>query len=233
MREEQKKAIVSCLQEQSENKKTCQELKQFYDKFGFVGFYTLNDSYIDYFQSIEYISNQVDNQVTDENYFVFDKIIEDNVESEIYNKYKDIIFGYLSSEDEVKNTFRYLDRIDYSKFTTMKDVIKNRVEEMKKCFKIQAYLSVIILAGSILEALLISLYPNKRDKKFSELSAFAKNNGLFNDFAYKKAENIRNYRNYIHPLVENSNADFQATKTNAESFIQDLAAILEVINLTR
>ncbi len=233
MREEQKNAIVSCLKEQSENKKTCQELKQFYDKFDFVGFYTLDDSYIDYFQSIEYISNQVYKQISDANYLDFDKKIRENVGPAIYDKYKDTIFGYLTFEDEVKSTFRDLDRIEYSKFNTMKNVIKNRVEEMKKCYKIQAYLSVIILAGSILEALLISLYPKKKNDDFKSLVDCAKNNGLFNDFAYQKAENIRNYRNYIHPLVENDNTDFQPTKTNAESFIKDLAAILEVINFTR
>ncbi|MBR4625506.1 MAG: hypothetical protein IKO56_08235, partial [Alphaproteobacteria bacterium] len=79
MREEQKMAIVSCLKEQSETKKTCQELKQFYDKFGFVGFYTLNDSYIDYFQSTEYISNQVNKWVSDDNYLDFDKKIKENI----------------------------------------------------------------------------------------------------------------------------------------------------------
>ena len=232
MREEQKMAIVSCLKEQSETKKTCQELKQFYDKFGFVGFYTLNDSYIDYFQSTEYISNQVNKWVSDDNYLDFDKKIKENIGIAIYDKYKEAILGRFTSDDEVRFIFRELDGIDYSKFMTMKVVIKNRVDEMKKCYKIQAYLSVIILAGSILEALLISLYPKKKDEDFKALIDTAKNVALFNDFAYQKAENIRNYRNYIHPLVENDNADFQPTKTNAESFIKDLAAILEVINFT-
>lgn len=53
---------------------------------------------------------------------------------------------------------------------TLKPILEARMTEMKSCFKTKAYLSVIFMAGSMLEAIILSL-ANQYPKSFNQSSS--------------------------------------------------------------
>jgi hypothetical protein len=105
------------------------------------------------------------------------------------------------------------------------DILEQRIKEIERCFPASAYLSVILLAGSTLEGLLLGLavkYPKQfnisksspkdssgKVKSFHDwsLSAFidvARDLGLIQFDTHKFSHSLRDFRNYIHPFEQMS-----------------------------
>lgn len=103
---------------------------------------------------------------------------------------------------------------------TTTDVVQARLAEIDRAMKADAPLAVIFLAGSTLEGVLSELAfaqaptftasgvaPRGRDQKvksmqswtLSELIAVAKDIGVLSADVAKHADQVRNFRNYIHP----------------------------------
>ena len=125
-------------------------------------------------------------------------------------------------------------------------VIKNRLDEAKKCMEAEAPLAVIFLTGSILEGILLhvadknpSVFNQARSapkdaggkvKKFPHWSLAqlidAAHEGNFLELDVQKFGHVlRNFRNYIHPH-EQYTAQFQPKKRTAEICLQVLNAAI-------
>ena len=119
-----------------------------------------------------------------------------------------------------------IEEIDISQIPveeTLKPILEARMSEMKSCFKSKAYLSVIFLAGSMLEGILLSI-ANQNPKEFNQsicapkdkdgkVKAFhdwplkglievAHNIGVLKEDVAKFSHVLRDFRNYIHPYQQ-------------------------------
>jgi len=105
----------------------------------------------------------------------------------------------------------------------LKPVLESRMIEMKSCFKAKAYLSVIFMAGSMLEGILLSL-ANQNPRLFNQATAAPKNVeekvkafhewtlqdlinvaheiGFLKKDVAKFSHVLRDFRNYIHPYQQ-------------------------------
>jgi hypothetical protein len=294
MTKEQIKSIVSCLQEHAQTIGSSEELKQFFESnFEFDGYYSVDESYRDFFVSEFYLNNEVSKCIA-RNEKTFIDTLRQCVGNFFWNNHKNEIEPRreYTPEEEINFVFKDLDNVDYSKFGKMQGIIEYRIKEMKKCYIAEAYLSVIILAGSVLEALLVSLYNssvdlfkdslncvctivcrNNMDKKLEDsvlqikkLKNQVTNNAysftpedfdfckkqkndlkkeqfqilitlsyyigiLKNKYSFDKANELREYRNYIHPAKQNDNYNtFTADDIKAKSFISNLAVALKDIS---
>lgn len=102
-------------------------------------------------------------------------------------------------------------------------VLKDRFFETEKCYKAGAYLAVVILSGSMLEASLLGLsQSNPRtfnqarsaprtatggtrpfsDWKLADFVAVAHEVGAIRRDVWKFSEHLRDFRNYIHPYQQ-------------------------------
>lgn len=126
------------------------------------------------------------------------------------------------------------------------DVLQNRIKEIEKCFNSGSPLAVILLAGSVLEGILLGLalqHPrqfnsaksspkdsNSKVKPFHEwsLSSFidvAKELGLIQHDTHKFSHSLRDFRNYIHPF-EQMSSGFSPREHTAKICLQVLRAAL-------
>ena len=116
----------------------------------------------------------------------------------------------------------------------LKPVMEARMTELKSCFKVKAYLSVIILAGSFLEGILLSL-ANQNPRVFNQADVAPKNKegkvkpfnewtlndlinvafeiGLLKKDVAKFSHILRDFRNYIHPYQQMSERFFPDENT--------------------
>ncbi len=115
----------------------------------------------------------------------------------------------------------------------MQEVIKMRIEEIKKCLKLKASLATIFLCGSTLEGILLSVAENHADKfktiakdkkwkvlpfhkwTLGNLIDVSKGIGLLHEDVKNFSHSLRKFRNYIHPYqqaVENFNPDENTAK---------------------
>jgi len=100
------------------------------------------------------------------------------------------------------------------------EILDSRIQETERCLKAQAYLSVIILTGSIIEGLLLG-YAKKFPKSFNNSNSAPKdkenktkafrdwtmndfinvssNLEILNEDVKKHSHSVREFRNYIHP----------------------------------
>ncbi len=106
---------------------------------------------------------------------------------------------------------------------TLKPVLEARMKEMKACFKAESFLSVIFMAGSMLEGILLSVAkqnprlfnqsecaPKDKDgkaKMFHEWSlrdfiTVAHDVGVIKQDVAKFSHVLRDFRNYIHPYQQ-------------------------------
>lgn len=146
-----------------------------------------------------------------------------DIESEL-KKYDD------TNVDMTENDFLKveIEEIDISQIRveeTLKPILEARMIEMKSCFKAQSYLSVIFMAGSMLEGILLSI-ANQNPKLFNQSKAAPKNKDgkvkAFHDWTLrdlisvahvegilkvdvaKFSHVLRDFRNYIHPYQQMS-----------------------------
>ena len=126
------------------------------------------------------------------------------------------------------------------------EIIEDRLQEAQACLNVGAHLSVIILCGSVLEAVLLGA-ARKNPKKFNRAERSPKRQdgktksfrlwslSEFIDVAYdikllkqdvrKFSHELREFRNYIHPDKQ-MKAGFKPSKHTAKICIQVLSAAL-------
>jgi len=130
------------------------------------------------------------------------------------------------------------------------EILEERIKEIERCFGAGAYLSVILVAGSTLEGILLGL-AIKNPKSFNSskaspkdssgqvwpfhrwpLSAFidvARDIHLIQHDTQKFSHSLRDFRNYIHPYQQMSSG-FSPRQQTAKICLQVLkAAIHEII----
>jgi len=129
------------------------------------------------------------------------------------------------------------------------DILEQRIKEIERCFPASAYLSVILLAGSTLEGLLLGLavkHPKQfnlsksspkdssgKVKSFQDwpLSAFidvARDLRLIQYDTHKFSHSLRDFRNYIHPF-EQMSSGFSPREHTAKICLQVLKAVIHEI----
>lgn len=113
-----------------------------------------------------------------------------------------------------------LDNLNLDPVVTV--VLKQRLEEIRKCLNVKAPLAVVFLCGSTLEGVLLGI-ANKYPQKFNQsVSAYTKNGkvapfpdwnlsslidcaheiGLLGEDVKKYSHTLRDFRNYIHPYQQ-------------------------------
>jgi len=128
-------------------------------------------------------------------------------------------------------------------------ILEQRIKEIEKCYSAGAYLSVIIIAGSTLEGVLLGL-AIKHPKKFNTADSSPKDGSgkvrqfhewslsAFIDVAYelrlvqkdiqKFSHTLRDFRNYIHPFQQMSSG-FNPRQNTAKICLQVLKAAIHEI----
>ena len=112
-----------------------------------------------------------------------------------------------------------MDLFDFIADPKFRALLERDFEELEKCVEAKASKSVLILSGSIIEALLIEFFthnpPGSKTKTqvlkmaLNELIDEASNIGLIKPQSKDLSTVVRNYRNLIHPGVEvRKNEDF-------------------------
>lgn len=146
--------------------------------------------------------------------------------------------------------------IEYSNVSTdelpiteqVKPILSVRLAEMKLCFESEAYLSTVIICGSLLEGILLGIassYPKefnqsksapKKDGKvlpfpnwtLSQFIDAAANVGLLQEDVKEFSHVLRDFRNYIHPYQQMS-TKFLPNEHTAKICMQVLkAAIFQI-----
>ena len=125
------------------------------------------------------------------------------------------------------------------------EIIKDRLEEARLCLSYGAYLSVIFLCGSVLEAVLLGAAQNEPEKfnrspsspklndrvkpfydwTLSEFINVAYDVGLLKLDVQKFSHGLREFRNYIHPY-EQVASGFRPDEHTAKVCFQVLKAAL-------
>lgn len=144
------------------------------------------------------------------------------------------VSGDVSEADFLKVEIEEIDIAQIPVEEVLKPVLEGRISEMKSCFKAQAYLSVIFMAGSMLEGILLSLAnqnprvfnqatiaPKTKDGKvkafyewtLNDLINVAHEIGLLKKDVAKFSHVLRDFRNYIHPYQQMSERFFPDENT--------------------
>lgn len=154
-----------------------------------------------------------------------------------------------SEDDFLKREFADVSVAKVGLEGPVSDILQQRIREIERCFPAGAYLSVILLAGSTLEGLLLGLavkFPKQfnsskssskdtsgKVKPFQDwtLSTFidvARDIGLIQYDTHKFSHSLRDFRNYIHPFQQMSSG-FSPREHTAKICLQVLnAAIYEI-----
>lgn len=157
----------------------------------------------------------------------------------------------LGNEDEfLKREFADVSVVKIGLEGVVSDILEQRIKEIERCFPASAYLSVILMAGSTLEGLLLGLavkYPKQfnsskaspkdasgKVKSFQDwsLSSFidvAKDLGLIQQDTHKFSHSLRDFRNYIHPF-EQLSSGFTPREHTAKICLQVLKAAIHEIS---
>ena len=188
-------------------------------------------------------------------YLTFDKwkIVRDGAELRFQRLDKvefDETPSSASAEDEfLSREFSNVSVAQLGLESSISIILEERIKEIEKCYSAGASLSVILLAGSTLEGILLGLaieYPkafntSKSSPKNSEgkvkqfhewsLAAYidvASELGLIQFDTKKFSHTLRDFRNYIHPF-EQMSSGFSPRKHTAKICLQVLnAAIYEI-----
>ena len=199
--------------------------------------------------------DKLDHLINDFNqYLAFDKWQVTRQNTEItFSKLDKVDIGSNSKSnsesDFLKREFNDIDIKALGLESPVTSVLELRLKEMEKCFTANAPLSVIFLAGSTLEGILLGLaikYPrhfntaksspkdsNGKIKQFHEwsLSAFidvSKEIGLIESDTHKFSHALRDFRNYIHPF-EQMSSGFNPRENTAKICLQVLKSAIHDI----
>lgn len=149
-------------------------------------------------------------------------------------KEQTVITGDVSEADFLKVEIEEINIAQLPVDEVLKPVLEGRITEMKSCFKAKAYLSVIFMAGSMLEGILLSL-ANQNPKTFNQAKVAPKTKegkvkvfyewtlndlvnvayeiGLLKKDVAKFSHVLRDFRNYIHPYQQMSERFFPDENT--------------------
>ena len=152
-----------------------------------------------------------------------EKIKASKIINRLQGKQQEIEQG---DEDEfLKQEFKDISLYKLNLDSVITEVLKQRIEEIKKCLKSKSALATIFLCGSTLEGILIGVAmnnpkifnsanasPKKNDGKVLKfqdwtLSNFinvAKETGFLGEDVKKFSHALRDFRNYIHPYQQAS-----------------------------
>jgi len=155
------------------------------------------------------------------------------------------------TEDEfLKREFSDISIAEIGLESVVSEILQQRIMEIEQCFSAGAYLSVILLAGSTLEGILLGLarkHPKQfntskaspkdtsgKVRKFDEwsLSAFidvVRDINLIQHDTQKFSHSLRDFRNYIHPF-EQMTSGFKPRQHTAKICLQVLKAAIHEIN---
>ena len=145
-----------------------------------------------------------------------------------------VVSGDVSEADFLKVEIEEIDVNQIPVDEVLKPVLERRMAEMKSCFKAKAYLSVIFMAGSMLEGILLSL-ANQNPRTFNQANVAPKNKegkvkafhewtlndlinvayeiGILKKDVAKFSHVLRDFRNYIHPYQQMSERFFPDENT--------------------
>jgi len=209
------------------------------------------------FSPINFIDdlNRLDGLITEFNkYLQFDKhqVVRKNTEI-IIQPLKEIdLDSQINKQPKPENTFiEHEFTIDLSQLNlilSLTPVIETRMNEIEKAFNSGAHLSVIILAGSTLEGLLLNTASNnprifncasnspKKDGKTKSFDQWTLNNfidvahtiGLIEKDTYRFSKELRDFRNYIHPFQQMSE-NFHPREQTAKICLQVLKSAINDI----
>lgn len=200
--------------------------------------------------------SDLDNHIKEFNQFLaFDKwkIIRNGAEV-TFKKLEKIEFdesestssSVISEEEFLKRDFQEIPLESVGLDGGITEIIKLRVDEIEKCLTAEAPLSIIFLAGSTLEGVLLGIalkYPKEfnfsrsspkyKDGKVKQFQDWTLNNfidvahevGLLAEDVKKYSHTLRDFRNYIHPY-EQMSSGFNPDKHTAKISWQVLKAAL-------
>ena len=151
----------------------------------------------------------------------------------------------LTTEEYPKKEFEIPNIQDLPVDYAVAEIIQDRLKEAEKCLSARAYLSVIFLCGSILEAVLIGAAQKDKEKfnraakvstgtgkpkpfgdwKLSELINVAGKVNLLRPDVKIFSDGLRNFRNYIHPQAQLDD-NFKPDETTAKLCLEALKAAL-------
>lgn len=149
-------------------------------------------------------------------------------------KEQTVVSGDVSEADFLKVEIEEIDVNQIPVDEVLKPILEGRMEEMKSCFMAKAYLSVIFMAGSMLEGILLSL-ANHNPRAFNQATIAPKNKegkvkafhdwtlndlinvaheiGILKKDVAKFSHVLRDFRNYIHPYQQMSERFFPDENT--------------------
>lgn len=155
------------------------------------------------------------------------------------------------TEDEfLKREFSDISIAEIGLKSVLSDILQQRIMEIEQCFSAGAYLSVILLAGSTLEGIILGLaikHPQPfntsktapkdksgKVKQFNDwsLSSFidvARDINLIQHDTQKFSHSLRDFRNYIHPF-EQMKSNFNPRQHTAKICLQVLKTAIHEIN---
>lgn len=213
-------------------------IKNLFAPVNFIGRFDKLDAFIsDFNQYLAFDKWQVTRQNTEISFSKLDKFdIGSNSKSN-------------SENDFLKREFNDVNIKSLGLESPVTSVLDLRLKEMEKCFTANAPLSVIFLAGSTLEGILLGLatkYPRHfntaksspkdnsgKVKQFHEwsLSTFidvSKEIGLIESDTQKFSHTMRDFRNYIHPC-EQMSSGFNPRENTAKICLQVLKSAIHDI----
>ena len=191
-------------------------------------------------------------------YLAFDKWkIARNREEIIFIRLEQVEFDEsspaLNENDFLKREFQEISAESIGLDGTITEVLKLRINEIEKCLSVDAPLSVIFLAGSTLEGVLLGValkYPKEfnqsksspkdKDGKIRQYPDWTLSNfidvayeiGLLAEDVKKYSHTLREFRNYIHPYQQMS-SNFNPDKHTAKISWQVLKAALFQLSKTK
>ena len=160
-------------------------------------------------------------------YLAFDgyKIVAKGKEIQILKNEEEIVVSSENvSEDEfINRDFKNISIDNLGLDGIITDVLKQRLDEIRKCLTARASLSVIFLSGSMLEGILLGI-ASKKSKEFNQSSVSPKDQSgkakrfqewtlsnfidvahslsLLGEDVKRFSHELRNFRNYIHPYEQ-------------------------------
>lgn len=157
-----------------------------------------------------------------------------------------------STQDLGRDFIKYEFKIDLATINltpTLVPVIESRMSEIEKAFKGEAFLSVVLLAGSTLEGLFLNLASQnpqifntspispKKDGSVKKFDQWTLNNfievahdiGIIEKDTYRFSKELRDFRNYIHPFQQMTEK-FTPREQTAKICLQVLKSAISDIN---
>jgi hypothetical protein len=219
----------------------------------------LNECILKVFSPVNFIGNipKLDQHIKEFNqYLAFDdyKIVRTGKEIKIISDDQvELDESSIGSDEEefLKKEFSEIELDDLQLEINVTEVLKQRLNEMEICLRSDAPLSLIFLAGSTLEGLLLgialknpkkfnqsNMSPKDDSDKVKEFHLWTLNNfinvafdlGLLKEDVRKFSHALRDFRNYIHPYEQVSHG-FNPDKHTAHICWQVLkAAIYQLSN---